>query len=65
MIASNIDDSRCGMSDIAFRAASPIGELSCFILSETTQLAISNNSMRVQPIKKWFTTFEKVIQVLH
>ena len=29
MIASIIDDSRCGMSDVAFRTAPPFGGLSC------------------------------------
>ena len=30
VIASFIDGSRCGMSDVAFRSASTIGGLSCF-----------------------------------
>ena len=29
-IASIIDDSRCGTSDVAFRTAPPVGGLSCF-----------------------------------
>ena len=29
MIASIIDDGRCGMSDVAFHTASPTGGLSC------------------------------------
>ena len=33
-IASIIDDSRCGMSDIAFRAAPPIGGLSCYVTEQ-------------------------------
>ena len=31
------DDSRCGMSDVAFRTAPPIGEFSCFNISETNR----------------------------
>ena len=32
VIASIIDDSRCGMSDVVFHTAPPIGGLSCFNL---------------------------------
>ena len=32
VIASIIVDSLCGMSDVAFRTASPIGELSCRLM---------------------------------
>ena len=31
MIASIIDDSRCGMSDVAFRTVPPIVGLSCYL----------------------------------
>ena len=30
MIASIVDDNRCGMSDVAFCTATPIGWRSCF-----------------------------------
>ena len=32
VIASIVDDSRCGMSNVAFRTAQPIGVLSCYTL---------------------------------
>ena len=33
VITSIIDDSRCGMSDLAFRTAPPIGGPPCFIFA--------------------------------
>ena len=52
MIANIIDDSHCGMSDVAFRTASPIGGLSCyfsrikrFLVSFTDSVAMQSQEL--------------------
>ena len=54
VIASIIYDRSCGMSDIAFRIASPIGGLSCLIYQKLLELATSRFAT-ISPPRTIFT----------
>ena len=55
VITSIIEDSRCGMSDVAFRTAPPLGGLSCFHLHVLVVNIISENFVVVVAKMQLFT----------
>ena len=65
--ASIINDSRCGMSDVAFRSAKPIGGLPCTQLTQSATVAIVTLSTDFTSVlmKNWLLNIcEKCLHLL-